>query len=154
MFIDQWKQAIDASEKIFTGLTLVISPDLGNDLPEFRNNPIRTIHPDNILFAQDCKDAIAAAAAPLPTDTDFRSCEAKTEILSYFVTVSGPNAKATQVGGLTASSPKDIGNIGIAGVKLLHIAFSAAVAFDLRAGLNLIFFSSRGLDTDRKKWMS
>src|SRR5277367_5232707 len=117
VFIDQWKKAIDASEKIFTGLTLVISPDLG--LPEFRNNPIRTIHPDNTLFAQDCKDAIAAAAAPLPTDTDFRSCEAKTEILSYFVTVAGPNAKATQVGGLTASSPKDLGNIGIAGVKLL-----------------------------------
>jgi hypothetical protein len=119
VFIDQWKQAIDASEKIFTGLTLVISPDLGDALPEFRNNPIRTIHPDNTLFAQDCKDAIAAAAAPLPTDTDFRSCEAKTEILSYFVTVAGPNAKATQVGGLTASSPKDLGNIGIAGVKLL-----------------------------------
>jgi hypothetical protein len=119
VFIDQWKQAIDASEKIFAGLTLVISPDLGDALPEFRNNPIRTVHPDNILFAQDCKDAIAAAAAPLPTDTDFRSCEAKTEILSYFVTVAGPNAKATQVGGLTASSPKDPGNIGIAGVKLL-----------------------------------
>ncbi len=137
-FIDQWTRAISESELIFTGLTLVIVPDLGNDLPEFRNNPTLTVHPDNILFAQDCKKAITAETSPNPTDTDFRSCEAKTEILSYFVTVAGPNGKATQVGGLTASSPEDIGNIGIAGVKLLT-SLSPAPSPPIRGGAEFDF---------------
>ena len=47
------------------------------------------------------------------------SCEAKTEILSYFVTVTGSNQKGTQVGGMTASSPLTPGNIGVAGIKVL-----------------------------------
>ena len=36
------------------------------------------------------------------------SCEAKTEILSYFVAVTGPNEKATRVGGMTALTPGDL----------------------------------------------
>ena len=55
VFIDQWRQVIDAYEKIFRGVTLFISPDAGNDLPEFSENV--TPHHDNTLFAQDCKNA-------------------------------------------------------------------------------------------------
>jgi len=47
------------------------------------------------------------------------SCEAKTEILSYFVNEAGSNGKSSQVGGMTASSVLTPGNIGIAGVKVL-----------------------------------
>ncbi len=108
VFIDAWKQAIDASEAIFTGVTLFLGPDAGNDFPNFSQTV--TPHPDNTLFAQDC------SASP---KNQIMSCEAKTEILSYFVSVAGPNAKGTQVGGMTASSPLTPGNIGVAGVKLL-----------------------------------
>jgi uncharacterized protein (TIGR03437 family) len=65
------------------------------------------------------------------------SCEAKTEILSYFVTVNGPNLKGTQVGGMTASSPSTNGNIGVPGVKTLTsltpappVPFVGGAAFD------------------------
>jgi len=106
-FIDAWKKAIDTYETAFSGVTLVLSPDAGNDLPAFE--PTVTPHPDNTLFKRDCQHATK----------NQMSCEAKTEVLSYFVTVAGPNGKSTQVGGMTASSPKTPGNIGIAGVKVL-----------------------------------
>ena len=119
VFIDQWKLTIDAYERIFSGVTLVISPDSGDDLPKFKQNPVLPVHLDNTLFAQGCSDAITAAGPPNFDDTDYRSCEAKTEILSYFLTVDGPNAKDTEVGGMTASSDTLTGNIGLPGVKLL-----------------------------------
>lgn len=107
-FIDSWKQAIDTAESIFSGVTLFLSADAGNDYPSFSQNV--TPHSDNTLFAQDC----AAIQPP-----EAMSCEAKTEILSYFLTATGPNGKGTQVGGMTASSLETPGDIGIAGVKLL-----------------------------------
>ena len=58
------------------------------------------------------------------------SCEAKTEILSYFLTVTGSNGKGTQVGGMTASSQSTNGNIGVPGVKVLtSLAPAPAVPF-------------------------
>jgi uncharacterized protein (TIGR03437 family) len=108
VFIDAWKQAIDASEAIFTGVTLFIGADAGNDFPNFSQTV--TPHPDNTLFAQDCSNS---------PKTEIMSCEAKTEILSYFVTVTGLNGKGTQVGGMTASSAVTVGNIGVQGVKVL-----------------------------------
>jgi len=106
VFIDTWDQTIDAYEKIFTGVTLVISPDTGGDLPAF-SKKVKP-HPDNILYSEDCG-----------AENDLMSCEAKTEILSYFVTKTGSNGKSSQVGGMTASSVLTPGNIGIAGVKVL-----------------------------------
>ncbi len=108
VFIDQWKQTIDVYELVFSGLTLQISPDAGKDTPEFVKNPVFTPHPDNFLYAANCS-----------TTSTPRSCEAKTEVLSYFDKVSGPNAKSTQVGGLTASTDVAAGDIGIATVKML-----------------------------------
>ncbi|MGA2602545.1 MAG: IPT/TIG domain-containing protein, partial [Bryobacteraceae bacterium] len=118
VFIDAWKQAIDASEAIFTGVTLFIGADAGNDFPNFSETV--TPHPDNTLFAQDCSNS---------PKTEIMSCEAKTEVLSYFVTVAGPNEKGTQVGGMTASSPATIGNIGVPGVKLLTALLPPSIPF-------------------------
>ena len=109
VFIDAWKQAIDAAENIFTGLTLFLGPDAGQDLPTFGLTSV-TPHADNTLYALECSTAVKAQLV---------SCEAKTEILSYFVTVTGSNVKATQVGGMTASSQSTNGNIGVPGVKVL-----------------------------------
>ena len=107
-FIDSWDQAIDAAESIFTGITLFLGPDAGQDFPNFSQTI--TPHSDNTLFAQDCSSTPKSA---------IMSCEAKTEILSYFLKVTGPNGKGTQVGGMNASSRLTPGNIGIAGVKVL-----------------------------------
>ena len=109
VFIDAWKQAIDSAESIFTGVTLFLGPDAGQDFPTYGLTSV-TPHPDNTLFAVDCSSTVKAQLV---------SCEAKTEILSYFLTVTGPNVKATQVGGMTASSPMTPGNIGVPGVKIL-----------------------------------
>ena len=108
VFIDAWKQAIDAYESIFTGVTLFIGADGAKDFPILSQTV--TVHPDNTLFAQDCSNTPKA---------ELVSCEAKTEILSYFVTVTGSNGKGTQVGGMTASSTVVLGNIDVPGVKLL-----------------------------------
>jgi hypothetical protein len=107
VFIDEWKQVVEGYENIFRGVTLFISPDAGNDLPSF--SPDVTPHHDNTLFAEDC----------MPTQLNVMSCEAKTEILSNFITVDGPNEKATQVGGMTAASSVTLGDIGVPGIKLL-----------------------------------
>jgi PKD domain len=126
-FIDQWEQTIDAYERIFSGITLFLGPDAGQDLPEFKKqNPGPVIvHPDNTLWAIDCNGATP--------DAQPRSCEAKTEILSYFVTEAVANSKATQVGGMTASSAFVTGNIGVPGVKVLtslSTSFLGGAEFD------------------------
>ena len=107
-FIDAWKQAIDSYESIFSGITLFIGADSGDDFPNFSSTI--TPHADNTLFALDCSST---------PKTESMSCEAKTEILSYFVAEKGLNGKGTQVGGMTASSAVTIGNIGVQGVKVL-----------------------------------
>lgn len=117
-FIDAWKQAIDAYESIFSGVTLFLGPDAGNDFPNFSQTI--TPHADNTLFAADCANS---------PKTEIMSCEAKTEILSYFVTKTGINGKGTQVGGMTAASPVTIGNIGVQGVKVLTMLSPASPPF-------------------------
>jgi Beta-galactosidase len=117
-FVDAWKQAIDTYEKIFSGITLTLSPDGGKDLPEFdfTKKDVEKILPPEVapLYYLDC----STTKTPL-------SCEAKTEVINYFVDatcLTSPNCvnrKATRVGGLTASSNDSLGNIEIAGVKLV-----------------------------------
>ena len=126
VFIDAWKQTIDAYEWIFSGITLVISPDSGDDLPE-QPYPVH-VHPDNFLYGVDCS-----------TSDDLMSCEAKTEILSYFAEARGPNEKGSQVGGMTAGSNTSTGDIGIPGIKVLtsympplHPPFLGGAEFDLQ----------------------
>jgi hypothetical protein len=108
VFIEQWKAAIDQYESIFTGVTLVLTPDASDDLPEFKSNPWQASPFTSPVYPVDC----TATATP-------RSCEAKAEIISYFITATGPNGKATLVGGLTASSDTAFGNIGMPGVRLV-----------------------------------
>jgi hypothetical protein len=118
VFIDSWKTAINTYEKIFSGVTLTLSPDGGKDLPEFgfTKKDVEVILPADVapLYHLDC------STTPTPL-----SCEAKTEVIKYFVDatcVTSPNCvngKVTRVGGLTASANDETGNIGIAGVKLV-----------------------------------
>jgi hypothetical protein len=128
VFIDAWKQAI-AYELIFSGITLVISPDDGDALPE-QPYPV-SVHPDNFLYGVDCS-----------TSNDPMSCEAKTEILSYFAHAQGRNEKSSQVGGMTAGSNTMTGNIGIPGIKVLtsltpppHPPFLGGAEFDFQVSL-------------------
>jgi hypothetical protein len=114
VFIKAWTDAIDKYEGIFSGITLVLSPDSGKDLPEFGVKNVTP--PDDLLqlFTDECK----RTTSPL-------SCEAKTEVIQYFMNATCStsencvNGKSTQVGGLTATISDAPGNIGIAGVKLL-----------------------------------
>src|SRR5689334_6576969 len=111
VFIDAWMKAIDTYEGIFSGITLVLSPDSGKDLPEFR---VKNVDDNGLLYSQDC----SRTTSPL-------SCEAKTEVIQYFMNATCStsencvNGKSTQVGGLTATISDAPGNIGIGGVKLL-----------------------------------
>jgi len=105
VFIDQWEQTIDTYEKIFSGISLDLTPDTGDDFPEFSSTLPPILPP---LYTPDCN------ATPF-----VMSCEAKVEIISYFISEQGHNGKSTKVGGMTASSNTGDGNIGIPGVKLL-----------------------------------
>jgi hypothetical protein len=105
-FVDQWSHRIDEYEMIFSGVTLVLSPDAGNYFPEW---PTTVTSEAKHLFEKDCT----------LHKEDVDSCAAKTDILSYFVTKVGTNSKATRTGGMTASVPTALGDIGLAGVKLL-----------------------------------
>jgi hypothetical protein len=102
VFIDAWKQTIDVYERLFSGITLVITPDDGADLPE-QPGPV-PVHLGNFLDAADC------ATSNFPV-----SCEAKTDILSYFARARGPNEKSSRVGGMVASSDTMTGNIAFRG---------------------------------------
>jgi len=109
IFVEQWKKTIDAYESIFHGVTLVLTPDSGSDMPEFKMNHTAPLVIQTPPWAnEDCAQS-----------TELRSCEAKVETLLYFVSATGPNAKATQVGGMTSRSQPAPGNIGLTGVKLL-----------------------------------
>ena len=126
VFIDAWKQTIDAYELIFHGITLVINADDGDAFPEL--SAIPGGHPGNFLDGVDC----STSAFPV-------SCEAKTEILSYFAQARGNNEKSSQVGGMTAGSNIKTGNIGIPGIKVLtsyspplHPPFLGGAEFDFQ----------------------
>ncbi len=119
VFVDQWDQTIDFYEKVFRGITLVLTPDSGSDLPDFSHSVAQA--PGNELYPSDCAASISDKKAGTALYDDLMSCEAKTEVLTYFLGATGTNGKATKVGGMTASSPTTltVGDIGIPGVKLL-----------------------------------
>ena len=100
-FIDEWDNAIDMYGKVFSGITLVASPDTGG-FPDFSTN--FTI------------PSAFTAYCPNP-DMD---CAAKTLILSHFIdpAVGEANAKSTQTGGMKANLKPDE-NLGVIGVKRL-----------------------------------
>ena len=131
VFIDSWAQTIKEYESTFPNVTLVVTPNDGEDLPAFTWNKAKPHHADKTLFdkalfEKDCSQAIQEVHNGTPfTQTDYRSCEAKAEILSRFLKF-GDNAKATQVGGMRASSPTCTGDIGLPGVKLLTPGSSLA----------------------------
>ena len=82
MFIDAGKQAIDAYEAIFSGITIFSNPDAADDFPE-QPYPV-VVHPDNTLYAVDC--------SYLDTGEQM-SCEAKTQ---KFFRISWPSKGGTR----------------------------------------------------------
>jgi hypothetical protein len=110
IFVAQWVTAIQTYEGIFKNVTLFLSPDSGDDFPEFND---KTIDNPSWLFTADCSKALAY---PM-------SCDAKTQVLTYFLSTESGRQLATQVGGMTASSaltPEDGDTgIGVGGVKVL-----------------------------------
>lgn len=105
VFIDHWTEMIEAYEQIFNGVTLIVTPDIGDDLPAL-----------GTLLPQDQADPIWNADCAWNQTV---SCQAKARILSDFAAARGPNEKATDVGGMTASSSLTPGDIGVPGVKEL-----------------------------------
>ncbi len=129
VFADYWNNAIDVYESVFSGITLVLTPDSGSDFPEIGSSlfpiPATTSiagvdnSTANALWTVDCSTASLQS-------TDYTiSCGAKVEILSHFITAqtyvanAGNNARSTYVGGMTSSTCTKTGFIDLPGVKVL-----------------------------------
>jgi hypothetical protein len=93
-FIEEWAAAIDMYGQIFSGVTLVATT--GQGLPNFPNQTNPYFSKPPIAFAPDC------GSPPPPPTMD---CAAETAILAYFAAppVGGPNAKATEMDGLSTN---------------------------------------------------
>ena len=110
-FIDAWTQMFHAYSKTFSGLTLILTPDLGDKLPEYRVPWITPDAPYTALFYNICTEFAAGGPYPL-------SCYAKTQILTNFAIASESSSQAAiQVGGMSASSTLKSGDIGLPAVK-------------------------------------
>ena len=108
IFVDQWTTTIAKYESLFSGLTIFLGPDSGHDYPTFRlTGPAPAT---KTLYGVEC----GLLSGQLLT-----SCAAKVQVIEAFLAAKGPNQKATEVGGMTAASEPEFGNIGVAGVKLL-----------------------------------
>lgn len=131
LFVDSWNATISQFERTFAGVTLLLTADSGiKDLPELgvvkeEQKVAEILGPDaygiyHELLPMDCQTD--PHNNQIPTSA---SCQAKVEVLSYFAAehVSDsqpiPNLKATNVGGMTASSNIETGDIGVPGVKIL-----------------------------------
>lgn len=130
VFVDYWNNAIDAYEGIFSGITLVLTPDSGSDFPEIGSPLIpgtTTIvgvdnKTANTLWAVDC--STTRRSGGIGSDYTL-SCGAKVEILAHFILAqtyvanASNNARSAYIGGMTSSSCTKTGFIGLPGVKVL-----------------------------------
>ena len=143
VFVDQWDTTIDFYENLFAGVTLLLTPDSGGDLPDFSHQVMR--HRGNDLYTRDCAASIAETDTHNPLYTDLMSCEAKTEILSHLVRAQGPNGKATRDGGMAAASATTLsaGDIGVPGIKLLTTLFPAGIVVSAGADFDFPVSASK-----------
>ena len=141
VFVDQWKQTIAFFAKTFRGVTLILTPDAGGDLPDLgsRVTPAKqdTLYPRDCAASRHAKDGSALAA-------ELMSCEAKTEVIRYFLYDSGVDGKVTRVGGMRADTPKTLsqGDIGVAGAK--YLTTLPRLPIPVAAGANFDFPVSGG----------
>ncbi len=131
VFVDAWNATIDVYEQIFStsNLTLVLVADAGRGLPDLGFPPDPNKQPIlgvNLPIYNALLPHGKTQRSLLPDDcgmTPSVSCQAKVEVLSHFAApASGSQPsylKATQVGGMTASSNTTPGNISVIGVKIL-----------------------------------
>ncbi|MGA7198461.1 hypothetical protein [Roseiarcus sp.] len=107
-FIDAWEHVFVDYESNFSGLTLILTPDDGKNMPELQYG---TGNPTTLL-GTDC--SLDTVEGPL-------SCGTKAIVLTDFVAAQGPNQKAAMVGGFTASSEPKTGDIGLPAIKALTL---------------------------------
>ena len=87
IFIDAWTVAIKKYETTFSGLTIFLGPDAGNDLPTlptFKLPPKPTSGTAQLFYAAECSSVAEQFAV---------SCETKREVISNFLAATGPNLK-------------------------------------------------------------
>jgi hypothetical protein len=112
-FIESWDAEIDAYGQIFSGITLVLTPNT-DPLPTFPNANSSLLVPAP-GFVPDCgNDPLTNPSGY--DQSDAMSCAAITQILNHFVNpfVGGFNAKSTQGNGMSASEGSiDLGDDGI-----------------------------------------
>jgi hypothetical protein len=115
IFIDSWNQAIDDSQAMFSGVTLLLSVDDGGNFP-------------SLAIAPDTGDGrvYGALSAKECAGNEIPSCLAKVAVLYHLLYSPTPtgqivNPKVAEVDGMTARSPATFGGtgIGVQGVKFL-----------------------------------
>lgn len=115
VFIDSWDQAIDDSQAIFSGVTLLLSVDDGANFP-------------GLAIAPETGDGQVydALSAPECAGNETPSCLAKVAVLYHWMYSPTPagqvvNLKVAESDGMTARSPAAFGGtgIGVQGVKFL-----------------------------------
>src|SRR5208282_4809760 len=89
VFVDYWNNAIDLYEGIFSGITLVLTPDSGSDFPEIGSSSLFPIPATTSIAGVDNLTANALWTVDCSTanlqSTDYTiSCGAKVEILAHF----------------------------------------------------------------------
>jgi hypothetical protein len=127
-FVEEWNAAIDMYGGIFSGIPLTVSTGDGLPFPEL---PAATSPPvpGCALSGVSLPTGPSLSAPPPGFAPDCGTsrpmdCAAETAVLAYFAEppVSGPNAKATQMNGLTAAGITNLGNLSTASVKWLSVS--------------------------------
>jgi hypothetical protein len=130
-FVDQWISTIDFYERLFSGVTLVITPGAGTGFPSFESGFPFKPSPENVLYHPECDYSDTGGSTYIDHNHQTRSCDAATTILTYFMnTFGGPHrdGMASETAGMEASDPFTLGNftphgttgdVGVAGVKYL-----------------------------------
>jgi hypothetical protein len=110
-FVDAFTQTFQAYLTTFPGPALILSPDGGDELPEYNLTAVTPESDLAALFEYVCANFYSKGPYAV-------SCYAKVRILASFAAAhSESNLQAIQVGGMSASSPLMQGDIGVPAVK-------------------------------------
>ncbi len=159
VFVDYLNNAIDLYEGIFSGITLVLTPDSGSGFPEIGSPKLFPIPATTSIVGVDNSTANAlwmVDCSTAPTDYAI-SCGAKAEILAHFVLAqtyvanASNNARSTYVGGMTSSTCIQTGFIDLPGVKVLTSWSSLSLPRQPFVGGAQFDHAVSGSPTDRSK---
>lgn len=120
IFVSLWASTVEVYDGIFSGITLIMSPDNGDAMPSY---PL-VDYAKTSLYGTGCVASMGQSVND--------SCAAVSTIVDTAARrSSSTNGFGTQVGGLTASTPVSFsdGDLGMDGVRLL-----ASSAYGYRVG--------------------